>query len=122
MRALISLYHQSKDFISPANLSDKIDEVFAKDFYANGTTFVNYWNLVGMMEERKAAPIIGNPQSKEQIDPRRLSARPTEDREQMVIDALYGVNEDMPGLETLLDEEQRIREAAKEDEAAKGFS
>jgi len=35
----------------------------------------------------------------------------------MVFDALYGVDEDMPRLETLLDEEGRIREAAKEDKA-----
>lgn len=119
MRALISLYHQSKDFISPANLSDKIDEVFAKDFYANGTSFAGYGNLLGMTTERRAAPIIGNPQTKDQVEPQRWSARPAAKREQMVVDALYGVDEDMPGLETLLDEEGRISKAAKDDEAGK---
>jgi hypothetical protein len=115
MRALISLYHQSKGFISPANLSDKIDEVFAKDFYANSTSFAGFWNLADMVLERKAAPVIGDPRIQEQVEPQRWSARPAAKREQMVIDALYGVDEDMPGLETLLDEEAKIREAAEED-------
>lgn len=72
-----------------------------------------------MMAERKAAPVIGNPQTKEQIAPQRWSARPSAKREQMVFDALYGVNEDMPGLETLLDEEGRIRKASKDDKTAR---
>lgn len=118
MRALISLYHQSKDFISPSNLSDKIDEVFAKDFYANSTSFAGYFNLVDMAAERKAAPVMGNPQTREQVEPERWSAGPAEKREQMVFDALYGVDGDMPGLETLLDEEKRIRKAAEADAAA----
>ena len=115
MRALISLYHQSKGFISSSNLSDKIDEVFAKDFYANRTSFAGYHNLVSMMAERRDAPAIGNAQAKEQIMTRTWSLGPAAKREQMVVDALYGVNEDLPGLETLLDEEGRIREGAKED-------
>ena len=117
MRALISLYHQSKGFISPENLSDKIDEVFAKDFYANSSMFAGYNSLVSMVNERKAAPTIGNVQTKEQIATRTWSVGPAAKREQMVIDALYGVNEDLPGLEALLDEEGRIHEAAKEDKA-----
>ena len=119
MRALISLYHQSKDFISPANLSDKIDEVFAKDFYANSSMFAGYNDLRSMVAERKAAPIIGNAQTKEQIAAKAWSMGPTARREEMVFDALYGVNEGMPGLETLLDEEGRIREAVKEDKKAR---
>ena len=75
-----------------------------------------------MMAERKAAPAIGNPQAKEQLAPQRWSARPSTKREQMVIDALYGVDEDMPGLETLLDEEERIRKASKDDEAERSSS
>lgn len=118
MRALISLYHQSRDFISPANLSDKIDEVFAKDFYANSTSFAAYWNLVDMVSERKNAPVIGNPNTREQIQPHGWATGPAAKREQMVFDALYGVDGDMPGLETLLDEEGHIHEASKEDETA----
>ena len=117
MRALISLYHQSKDFISPANLSDKIDEVFAKDFYANSSVFAGYNTLKSMVGERKAAPVVGNAQTKEQIRAKVWSVGPTAKREQMVVDALYGVDEDMPGLEALLDEEGRIRKATKEDKA-----
>jgi len=119
MRALISLYHQSKDFISPGNLSDKIDEVFAKDFYSNSSMYAGYGELRSMMAERKAAPVIGNAQTKEQIVAKSWSVGPAAARrEEMVFDALYGVNEGMPGLETLLEEEGRIREAAKEDKAA----
>lgn len=121
-RALISLYHQSKDFISPGNLSDKIDEVFAKDFYANSSMFAGYNSLESMVVERRAAPAIGNAQTKEQIVTRTWSLGPAAKREQMVVDALYGVNEDLPGLETLLDEEGRIRKAAKEDKARIGPS
>ena len=122
MRALISLYHQSKDFISPANLSDKIDEVFAKNFYANSSMFAGYNNLVDMVAERKAAPAIGNAQTKEQIVTKMWSVGPTARREQMVIDALYGVNEDMPGLEAVLDEEGKIRKATKEDKSSGSLS
>ena len=122
MRALISLYHQSKDFISPSNLSDKIDEVFAKDFYTNRTSFAGYNNLTSMMAERRDAPAIGNAQTKEQIVTKTWSLGPAAKREQMVVDALYGVNEDLPGLETLLDEEGRIREAAREDKTAESSS
>jgi len=67
MWALISLYHQSKDFISPANLSDRIDKVFAKDFYVNSSMFTGYNSLASMTAERKAAPAVGNAQTKEQI-------------------------------------------------------
>jgi len=122
MRALISLYHQSKDFISPANLSDKIDEVFAKDFYQNGSVFAGYHTLRSMVEERKAAPVIGNAQTREQIAAKIWPVGPVARRERMVVDALYGVDEDMPGLETLLDEEGRIREAAKEDKSVRSSS
>ena len=117
MRALISLYHQSKDFISPLNLSNKIDEVFAKDFYANSSMFTGYSELKSRMAERKAAPVIGNAQNKEQLMDSTWSTGPAERREEMVFDALYGVNDGMPGLETLLDEEGRVREAVKEDKA-----
>jgi len=117
MQALISLYHQSKDFISPANLSDRIDEVFAKDFYVNSSMFTGYNSLASMTAERKAAPAVGNAQTKEQIATRTWAVGPAARRERMVFDVLYGVDKDMPGLETLLDEEGRIREAAKEDKA-----
>jgi hypothetical protein len=122
MRALISLYHQSKDFISPANLSDKIDEVFAKDFYANSTSFAGYWNLVGMLMERNNSPVIGSPHTRDQLQPHRWFVGPAAKREQMVFNALYGVDEDMPGLETLLDEEGKIRENTEVNEAAKRSS
>ena len=118
MRALISLYHQSKDFISPSNLSDRIDEVFAKDFYANGTIFAGHGHLVSMLAERRATPTMGNTQTKEQITTGAWSVGPAAERERMVVDALYGVNDELPGLETLLDEEGRVRAAAKEDKVA----
>ena len=79
--------------------------------------FAGYHSLVSMVNERKAAPAIGNAQTKEQIVTRTWSVGPAAKREQRVIDALYGVNTDLPGLETLLDEERGIREAAKEDKS-----
>jgi len=79
--------------------------------------FTGYNSLASMMAERKAAPAVGNAQTKEQIATRTWAIGPAARRERMVFDALYGVDEDMPGLETLLDEEGRIREAAKEDKA-----
>lgn len=122
MRALISLYHQSKTFISPSNLSDKIDEVFAKDFYENNASFAGYLTLQNRVKERIAAPVLGDPMTKDQVEPQRWSQGPAARREQMVIDALYGVDGDMPGLDTLLEEESRIRQASKEDEATRESS
>jgi len=80
--------------------------------------FAGYGELRATVEERRAAPVIGNAQTREQIMTQTWSAGPTAKREQMVIDALYGVDEGMPGLESLLDEEGKIREAAEEDRAA----
>ena len=79
--------------------------------------FAGYGQLKSMTAERKAAPVIGNAQTKEQIAAKSWTVGPAARREEMVFDALYGVNEGMPGLETLLEEEERIREAAKEDKA-----
>ena len=116
MRALISLYHQSKDFITPSNLSDKIDEVFAQNFYANNALFAGHLDLSNIINERNSAPAVGNVQTKEQFQPQGWFTGPKEDRDRMVSDALYGTSDgDMPGLEALLDEEGRIRAAAKED-------
>ena len=80
--------------------------------------FAGYGELRAMVEERKAAPVIGNAQTREQIMTQTWSVGPAAKREQMVIDALYGVDEGMPGLESLLDEEGKIREATKEDKTA----
>ena len=70
-----------------------------------------------MVVECKAAPVIGNTQTKEQIVTKMWLVGPVVRREQMVIDMLYGVNEDMPGLEILLDEEGKICKATKEDKS-----
>lgn len=80
--------------------------------------FAGYGELRAMVEERKAAPVVGNAQTREQIMTQTWSVGPTAKREQMVIDALYGVDEGMPGLDSLLDAEWKIRRATEEDRAA----
>jgi len=117
LRALISLYHQSRDFISPNNLSDKIDQVFATGFYSSndsGLRFASYGNLLGTLRQRRSLPRIGesNMQTFSNEPPWSSLAK----REDEVFHALYGVdNLKMPGLDALLDEEKKIQEMSKED-------
>ena len=79
--------------------------------------FAGYSSWVSTVNERKAAPAIGSAQTKEQIVTRAWSVGPAAKREQMVIDALHRVNNDLPGPEASLEEEESVCEAFEEDKS-----
>lgn len=109
MRALISLYHQAETFVTPENLSQRIDEAFFPHDYTQIRTTVHLKDLSNALTEQRAAPKI----SEWDLEATRSVAEGVEDgtwssikaaRELKVIEALYGVEAKksiLPGLEVL---------------------
>jgi hypothetical protein len=116
VRSLISLYHQSGDFITPANLSEKIDQVFTTNHYSHansGVTFNHKGDLIVGLHARKSAPRIGEPNDASTQSDGRWTGMAARDRE--VQDALYGTHRKLPGLDVLLDEEESIKTLTRDD-------
>ncbi|KAK7060319.1 hypothetical protein VNI00_001084 [Paramarasmius palmivorus] len=105
-RALISLYHQSDTFITPENLSSRIDEAFIKKEKDILSHQVTSRDLNMLVEEKRRAPKFREwNREKRGTTGGNWSAQTTH-REWKVIEALYGVDASdrhnaMPGLEAL---------------------
>ncbi|KAG7449125.1 uncharacterized protein BT62DRAFT_929115 [Guyanagaster necrorhizus] len=117
LRALISVYHGTESFVTPENLSERIDDAFTRS--AGGTalnSFKKYDNLRKLrLAQREMAKLwewdrqisFGNPAM--------------EEREARIIEALYGVDTSdplycrYPGLDLLQDADRvpASREDAK---------
>ncbi|KAJ3926108.1 MAG: hypothetical protein NXY57DRAFT_906169 [Lentinula lateritia] len=109
MRALISLYHQSETFITPENLSERIDQAFTGEKTGNLAfrsqpgidTLSTFYN------EAKSAPKFSEwDREKIKFGHGVWSQATYSRREWKVIEALYGVDasgslEPLPGLEAL---------------------
>lgn len=116
LRALVSLYHQSKDFITPNNLDERIDAVFAHNTYTSnggGNNFTSRNDLVNALKNRQAAPRIGEPTSASMQSESYWQGMAG--RERQVLDALYGTDNRRPGLDVLLDEEEKIKGFLRDD-------
>lgn len=118
MRALISLYHQTDTFITPENLSQRIDDAFVpQDRLDNklGRKTISMRDLSSALTEQRKAPkaIEWDDETlmkREVAFNMNWSSLKTA-RELKVVEALYGVNatqvgEVLPGLEI-------VEEAAK---------
>jgi len=120
LRALISLYHQSRDLITPSNLSEKIDEIFSTGHFSSnssGTFFASKRELDSALEQRNTQPRIGEPSLPTYTSERTWNA--LRSRENEVYDAIYGVDKlRNPGLDALLDEEKKIQQMLREDKQA----
>ncbi|KAG7097266.1 hypothetical protein E1B28_004632 [Marasmius oreades] len=128
-RALISLYHQSDTFITPENLSDRIDQAFLKRSVVR--TQLNRYDMEGLIKDQRVAPKFS-----EWARDRRGSvgvggewSGSTTPREWRVIEALYGVDASdtshaMPGQEALEDfsESEDSLEIDKEERLRNGSS
>ncbi|EEB89351.1 hypothetical protein MPER_12559 [Moniliophthora perniciosa FA553] len=105
-RALISLYHQSDTFITPENLSSKIDEAFVSRKVEVYVDMVTPKDLKNLMNEKLRAPKFREwNRDKRGTAGGQWSAQTTH-REWKVIEALYGVDASdrhnaMPSLEAL---------------------
>ncbi|TBU32086.1 hypothetical protein BD311DRAFT_715442 [Dichomitus squalens] len=125
MRALVDLYHQSATFITPANLSDKIDEAFiyrtANKSRLNPEKPLS--KILYDLKVRRAFPKFGEklgPTFKRTRSPAVLKyedwSEERSPREQQVFRTLHGVyNRAKPGYDALMDE-QASAEKGEEDE------
>lgn len=116
MRALVAIYHQADSFITPENLSDRIDEAFVP-LLAEKRTRIRIDDLKALLNEQRDAPKMsqwdhGSMEfnASPQLETNWSSFRTG--RERKVIEALYGVdtlnpNLPMPGLETLQEEHEK---------------
>ncbi|KAF8639868.1 hypothetical protein AX17_001123 [Amanita inopinata Kibby_2008] len=143
MRALVSLYHQADTFITPENLSQRIDEAFVLREENNGmlmiggpsvadwreTALLTLPQLREALEAQREAPRVMEPDREMRMMARESlpygstwSDRRTV-RERKVMEVLYGVErvkggEMLPGLEVLLEERERLEKDMKADEEA----
>ncbi|TFK76136.1 hypothetical protein BDN72DRAFT_831576 [Pluteus cervinus] len=132
MRALISLNHQSDTFVTPENLSERIDEAFITNKTEEfARTAVTVRELEAALKERRSAPKL----SQWNYEP-AASIRDAADgflwsesrsrREMKVVEALYGVDlaqspfGALPSLEVLEESKEVVERSLKEDlEAAR---
>jgi hypothetical protein len=119
LRALVSLYHQSKTFITPENLDEAIDRAFVQPSSVRvyeGRRLVDWPSLRLEVKERDRLPKFGLPETLNSVLS-MYEAGYHEERErrvERVFDAMYGTWEtDKPGLELLqdtwVDVEQRLK-------------
>ncbi|KAF9263642.1 hypothetical protein L218DRAFT_959169 [Marasmius fiardii PR-910] len=135
-RALISLYHQSDTFITPENLSERIDQAFIKrrDFaipFAD-TARLTRTQMDALIIDRERAPKFSEWDRDRKALPRlegRHWSEGTTAREWRVIEALYGVDSSdasnaMPGLEALeeFSSSEEALEIEKEEKLRNGVS
>lgn len=126
MRALISLYHDADRFITPATLSEHIDDAFIRKpiIYYNSNEMTRK-DLELELIDRRALPRIG--EGKEQLGSRQVSVDQRSAwsgqesmRENMVRSALFGMTgKSQPGWEVLEEEHERIQEHIRKDMEAK---
>jgi len=122
MRALISLYHQSESFITPENLSERIDHAFlSKDMHVRAfTPNASLPDLRRSVKERRNAPRIGAWDDQSNLFSYRSEvgwSDTNSSREKSVIEALYGVYQSgKPGLEVLEESGERIEQNILDDQ------
>ncbi|RDB23232.1 hypothetical protein Hypma_009586 [Hypsizygus marmoreus] len=116
MRALIALYHQADNFITPENLSQRIDEAFVSDTVESKLAFSRSNNplkdLKNALADQRRAPKIAEWDSESLMRTYHTNGVTWSTlrtaRELKVVEALYGVNatrvgDALPGLEVLED-------------------
>jgi hypothetical protein len=119
LRALVSLYHQSKSFITPENLDEAIDRAFAEPPSVRvlvNRRLLDWPSLRLEVKERERLSKFGLPETLNSVLS-MYEAGYHEEREkrvEQVFDAMYGTLEtDKPGLELLQDTwadvEQRLK-------------
>ncbi|TFK43171.1 hypothetical protein BDQ12DRAFT_674521 [Crucibulum laeve] len=128
MRALISLYHQSDSFVTPENLSERIDKAFLINSVENSLRQLNMHEphlsqLRHEVSSRRSQPAVS------EWDNQRVATsaaagmhqwRIGHARERKVIEALYGVDvstatKKLPGLAVLEESREEIRKELEED-------
>ena len=125
LRALVTLYHQSKSFITPENLDEAIDHAFLEvpGLRAFGHRKVDWPSLRLEVKERKLLSKFGFPETlTSTLSMYEAGYEEREGRIEQVFDAMYGTwQTNKPGLELLQDTwedvEQRLNEVNEEERA-----
>ncbi|KDQ64827.1 hypothetical protein JAAARDRAFT_28469 [Jaapia argillacea MUCL 33604] len=121
MRALISLYHQADTFITLENLDEAIDRAFTGDDtrgIPDQPWEKAYRDLENEVWDRRSSSRVGDWQF---ADAGRRSwhasswSNSRTEREGAVVDALYGLDGNRPGLEILEEEAKNAHAAAEAD-------
>ncbi|KAH9894303.1 hypothetical protein C8Q73DRAFT_665821 [Cubamyces lactineus] len=124
MRVLVNLYHQSASFITKENLSERIDQAFAKpktlSVLGPESTLRH---LQVQVEQRRANPKFGMSNQATPYHKGELWSDRRPLRERAVLTTLFGmVARRQPGFDVLKEEEERIKQQLKEEEEAQRSS
>ena len=121
LRALVSLYHQSRSFITPENLDEAIDRAFAESPSVRmfgGRRTIDWPSLRLEVKEREQLSKFGLPETLDSVlSTYDVGYDDREGRVEQVFDAMYGTWEtDKPGLELLQDTWEDVEERLKGEE------
>ncbi|KAH9951799.1 hypothetical protein B0H21DRAFT_191881 [Amylocystis lapponica] len=125
MRALVSLYHQTESFITPENLSQKIDEAFFDRPPLVRSPETSFQVLRDELRTRQAKPKVGEadmgkalPAVDYEMGERDGSwSEKRGEREMKVLQTLFGIEKSgTPALEVLEEEGWRMREHRRRDQ------
>lgn len=121
LRALISLYHESKSFITPHNLEQEIYKTFVdRTERLPSTDYVNFYDLRDQVADRRLQPKFGEPENGLVPNPPSYAHAVSEkvsERANAVLSALYGASGPArPGLELLEETWEQVEEKLKQHE------
>jgi len=132
MRALVSLYHQADNWITPENLLERIDAVFVPPTQHHHLALpsqegISLTDLQSTVQNLKTQPRMAQAEADQSF--RRLGSRSVglttglslmlSKREKKMIEALYGINvsgrDVLPGWEVLQEMKDGLRRSNEED-------
>jgi len=120
LRALVTLYHQSKTFITPENLDEAIDRAFldVPAMRAFGHRKMDWPDLRLEVKERQLLSKYGLPETlASSLGMYEPGYEKREGRVEQVFDAMYGTWEtNKPGLELLQDTWEDVEQRIEEEE------
>jgi hypothetical protein len=125
LRALVSLYHQSKSFITPENLDEAIDRAFTDppSVRVRNRRQADWASLRLEVKERDNLSKFGLPETLNSALS-MYEVRYYEERErrvEQVFDAMYGTSEvEKPGLELLQDTWEDVEQRLKGEDSEEG--
>ncbi|KAF9821428.1 hypothetical protein IEO21_00674 [Rhodonia placenta] len=122
MRSLVSLYHQAETFITPQNLSTVIDYEFIyrrQKITSLRSDEDSFYDLQAELASRKIQPKIGEAnQARTQSETSRDWSEKRSERENKVVNALYGTDGGRPGFDVLEEEADYIKDLLRRDDNA----
>ena len=135
MRALVSLYHQASNWVTPENLLERIDAVFVPTTQHHHLALpsqegISLTDLQNTVQNLKTQPRMAQVEADQSF--RRLGSRSAgltaglslmlSKRERKMIEALYGINlsgrDVLPGWEVLQEMKDDLRKSNEEDRAS----